>query len=73
MEAVKKEADVELATMVLGSPSLHGLMVLGLNAVASMIDMLKCAARIARAQGHAARAGHPRTHGHELTTMSSRP
>jgi hypothetical protein len=38
MEAARK-ADIERATVVLGSPSAHVCMALGLNAVASMIDM----------------------------------
>jgi len=42
MEAAM-EARTEPTTVVLGSTSAHVFLVLGLNAVASMIDMLKCA------------------------------
>ena len=57
MEAAM-EADIELATVVLGATSAHVFMVLGLNAVASMIDMFGFADP-AHASGaaHAVRAG----------------
>jgi len=55
MEAAM-EADIELATVVLGSTSAHTFTVLGLNAVASLIDMFGIADpahRSGQAPGHA--------------------
>ena len=57
MEAAM-EADIKLAAVVLGSTSLHVSIVLGLNAVASMIDIFGFADPAHPSwRRHAARAG----------------
>jgi hypothetical protein len=56
------DADIERNTVVSGATSAHEFMVLGLNAVACMIDMLGFADP-ARASGAADSCGSRSTHG----------
>ena len=51
------EAEIERATVVLGTPSAHVFTVLGLNAVASMIEMSGVADPAPVLGRHAVRAG----------------
>ena len=57
------EADIERATVVSGTPSAHVFTVLGLNAVASMIEMSGVADPAPVLGRHAVRAGAPCAHG----------
>jgi len=57
------EADIERATAALGAPSPHVFIVLGLNSVASMIDMFGFAdAAHPSWRRHAVSAGAPSAH-----------